>query len=346
MRRSILAWTLLLVLLPWHASADLLEDERNTIEVFRRTSDAVVFIRNERVGRNFWTGDVMRQQQGTGSGFVWDRDGHVVTNFHVIENGTRFFVVMSDGAEYEADVVGTEPSKDLAVLRIEAPRDRLNPLEPGDSDALLVGQKVLAIGNPFELAETLTTGVVSALGREIRSVSGRPITGVIQTDASINPGNSGGPLIDSSGRLIGVNTAIINRTGANVGIGFAVPVNTVRRVVPQLIETGRVSQAGLGIGVVRDDIMQRLRLQGVGVGRVQRGTPADTAGLRPLERLRNGQIVGDILIEVAGTPVQRFDDLYKALDAFEPGDTVEIVVLRDLEDRQKVRLRLIDVAPR
>ena len=343
--RLLLAFFTLLALVP-PASADLLEDERNTIDVFERNSESVVFIRNETVRRNIWTGDVMRQQAGTGSGFVWDRDGHVVTNFHVIQNGQRFFVVFSDGEEFEAEVKGYEAAKDLAVLKIDAPSSRLKPIEPGDSDDLRVGQKVLAIGNPFELDQTLTTGVVSALGREIRSVAGVPITDVIQTDASINPGNSGGPLLDSAGRLIGVNTAIINRTGANVGIGFAVPVNTVLRVVPQIIETGRVVRAGLGIGVVRQPIMDRLRLEGVGVGSVQRGSPADRAGLRPLERRRNGQILGDLIVEVAGTEVKRFDDLYKALDPFEPGETVEIVVLRDLEDRQRVRLRLIDIAPR
>ena len=321
----------------------LLEDERNTIEVFDRTSEAVVFIRNERVRRNIWTGDVMRQQAGTGSGFVWDREGHVVTNFHVLQNGERFFVVFSDGSEYEAEIVGFEERKDLAVLKVDAPRELLRPLQPGDSDAIRVGQKVLAIGNPFELDQTLTTGVVSALGREIRSVAGVPITDVIQTDASINPGNSGGPLLDSRGRLIGVNTAIINRTGANVGIGFAVPVNTVLRVVPQLIETGRVRRAGLGIGVVRQPIMDRLRLEGVGVGSVQRGSPAARAGLKPLERLRDGRILGDVIVEVGGIPVKRFDDLYKALDPYEPGERIEIVVLRDLETRQRMRLELIDI---
>jgi len=331
---------------PAPASAQLLEDERNTIDVFQQTSDAVVFIRNERVRRNYWTGDVMLQQQGTGSGFVWDREGHVVTNFHVIRGGEKFFVVFGDGSEYEAEVKGWEETKDLAVLKVEAPDELLNPIEPGDSDAIRVGQKVLAIGAPFELDQTLTTGVVSAMGREIRSVAGNPITGVIQTDASINPGNSGGPLLDSAGRLIGVNTAIVNRTGANVGIGFAVPVNTVLRVVPQLIETGRVSRAGLGIGILRDAVMVRLGLEGVGVQAVTRRSPADQAGLRPLERLRNGRIVGDIIVEIAGTPVKRFDDLYKALDPFDPGDEIEVVVLRDLEDRKRLRLELTDISRR
>lgn len=326
--------------------AELLESERNTIEVFERTSDAVVYVRNERVRRNVWTGDVMRQQAGTGSGFVWDRAGHVVTNYHVIHQGQRFFVVFSDGAEFEAEVKGFAVRKDLAVLEIDAPRDRLRPIEPGDSDRLRVGQKVLAIGNPFELDQTLTTGVVSALGREIRSMVDVPITDVIQTDASINPGNSGGPLLDSAGRLIGVNTAIINRTGASVGIGFAVPVNTVLRVVPQLIETGRVRRAGLGIGVVRQPIMDRLRLEGVGVGSVSRGSPADRAGLRPLERDRGGRVLGDVIVEVAGVPVKRFDDLYKALDPHDPGDRIEIVVLRDLQDRRSVRIELIDIGDR
>jgi len=345
-RTAIVILLLTMSFLAAPAQGQLLESERNTIEVFQRTSDSVVFIRNELVQRNFWTGDVMRRQAGTGSGFVWDRQGHVVTNYHVIRNGERFFVVFSDGAEFEAEVRGFDRNKDLAVLRIDAPASRLRPIEPGDSDELLVGQKVLAIGNPFELDQTLTTGVVSALGREIRSVADVPITDVIQTDASINPGNSGGPLLDSRGRLVGVNTAIINRTGANVGIGFAVPVNTVLRIVPQLIETGRVSRAGLGISVVGDPIMVRLGLEGVGVRDVARGTPADRAGLRPLRRMRDGRLVGDVIVAVAGTPVSRFDDLYKILDPYEPGDRVEIEVLRDLERRERIELELTDVGPR
>ena len=341
MRHVVLGLVLVCIALP--ARAQLLEDERNTIEVFRNTSESVVYIRNEQVRRNWWTGDVMTQQAGTGSGFVWDRDGHVVTNYHVIRGGQRFFVVFGDGSEYEAEFRGAEPNKDLAVLKIDAPRSKLKPIDPGDSDQLLVGQKVLAIGNPFELDQTLTTGVVSALGREIRSVAGVPITGVIQTDASINPGNSGGPLLDSRGRLIGVNTAIINRTGANVGIGFAVPVNTVLRVVPQLIEKGRVSRAGLGIGIVRDRVMMQLGLKGVGVDEVVPRSPAERAGLQPLRRLRDGRLVGDVIVEIAGTPIERFDDLYKALDPYEPGDRVEVVIVRDLEDREQLRLELIDI---
>jgi S1-C subfamily serine protease len=325
------------------AREDLLEDERNTIDVFGATAHAVVFIRNERVARNYWTGDMSTMQQGTGSGFVWDREGHVVTNFHVIQGGNRFFVVFADGTEYPATARGWDPTKDLAVLKIEAPRDRLQPLVPGDSGALIVGQKVLAIGNPFGLDQTLTTGVISALGREIRSVANRPIVDVIQTDASINPGNSGGPLLDSRGRLIGVNTAIINRTGANVGIGFAVPVNTVLRIVPQLIETGRVSRAGLGIDIVSDPVARRWGFEGVGVRAVGAGSPAERAGLRALQVDQRRRLFGDVILEIDGQAVRNNDDLYKVLDRYAPGQTVDVVVLRDMKDRKRLKITLTDL---
>ena len=325
------------------AQVELLEDERNTIEVFGATAHAVVFIRNERVARNYWTGDMSAHQQGTGSGFVWDDAGHVVTNFHVIQGGNRFFVVFSDGTEYEAMPRGWDPTKDLAVLSIDAPRERLKPLVVGDSSRLMVGQKVLAIGNPFGLDQTLTTGVISALGREIRSVANRPIIDVIQTDASINPGNSGGPLLDSRGRLIGVNTAIINRTGANVGIGFAVPVNTVLRIVPQLIEKGRVSRAGLGIDIVSDPVARRWGIEGVGIRTVLADSPAGRAGLRALQVDQRRRLLGDVIVEIDGEPIRTNDDLFKVLDRYLPGQEVEVVVERDREGRKRVRVKLIDI---
>lgn len=326
------------------ARVGLLEDEKNTIDVFGATAHAVVYIRNERVARNYWTGDMSAQQQGTGSGFVWDEEGHVVTNYHVLQGGNRFFVVFADGTEYAATPRGWDPTKDLAVLRIDAPRARLQPLVAGDSSGLVVGQKVLAIGNPFGLDQTLTTGVISALGREIRSVGGRPIIDVIQTDASINPGNSGGPLLDSRGRLIGVNTAIINRTGANVGIGFAVPVNTVMRIVPQLIKNGRVSRAGLGIDIVSDPVARRWGIEGVGIRAVAALSPAGRAGLRALQvDQRRRVLLGDVIVEIDGEAIRSNDDLFKILDRYAPGDEVEVVVLRDLEDRRRVRVKLMDV---
>lgn len=320
----------------------LLDDERNTVDVFSENAGSVVFIRNVKVEYNPWIRDNTEVQQGTGSGFVWDQDGHIVTNFHVVRGGERFIVSFADGTSYDAEPVGGDITKDLAVLRVDAPV-RFNPVERGDSDELVVGQKVLAIGNPFGLDHTLTTGVISALGREIRSLSDVPIIDVIQTDASINPGNSGGPLLDSRGRLIGVNTAIVNRTGANVGIGFAVPVNTVNRIVPQIIRTGRARRAGLGIGILPDRTLARLGIEGVGVGEVQRGSPASMAGIEPLRQDRRGRIYGDVIIRIGEDLIRSSDDLYKVLDRYEPDDEVLVRVLRDREDEREFVLRLIDL---
>jgi S1-C subfamily serine protease len=324
----------------------LLEDERNTIEVFDSNAESVVFIRNVQVVYNPWMRDTTEVQQGTGSGFVWDRSGHIVTNFHVVRGGERFIVTFADGESYDAKFIGGDANKDLAVLQVDTPPAELNPVERGDSDQLLVGQKVLAIGNPFGLDQTLTTGVISALGREIRSMANVPIVDVIQTDASINPGNSGGPLLDSRGRLIGVNTAIVNRTGANVGIGFAVPVNTVERIVPQIIRTGRTERAGLGITILGDRDLARLGVDGVGVREVQRGSPASRAGIEPLRQDRRGRVYGDVIIAVAGESVRSYDDLYKILDGFEPGEEVVVRVLRDREEELEFDLRLVDVNAR
>ncbi len=228
----------------------LLESEQNTIEVFRRASPSVVFITNSRQVHSFRGLNVTGIPQG--SGFIWDELGHVVTNYHVIRGGDAFSVTFGDGASYDARVVGFDPNKDLAVLRIRTQDRKLVPLQHGGSAELVVGQKVLAIGNPFGLDHTLTTGVISALGREIPSLAGTLIEDVIQTDASINPGNSGGPLLDSSGRLIGVNTSIIGPAGQSAGIGFAVPSSTVNRIVPQLIRFGKVRRAGLGVRIFPD----------------------------------------------------------------------------------------------
>ena len=324
----------------------LLEDEQNTIDVFSENAGSVVFIRNVKVQWNPWVRDNTEVQQGTGSGFVWDQDGHIVTNFHVVRGGEKFVVTFADGTSYDAQPVGGDISKDLAVLRVDAEPSSLNPVERGNSDELFVGQKVLAIGNPFGLDHTLTTGVISALGREIRSLADVPIIDVIQTDASINPGNSGGPLLDSRGRLIGVNTAIINRTGANVGIGFAVPVNMINRLVPQIIRTGRTRRAGLGIGILPDRTLARMGIAGVGVREVQRGTSAARAGIEPLRQDQRGRVYGDIIIAIEGQAVSGYDDLYKALDRFEPGEEITVRVLRDREEEFEFKLRLIDLNAR
>jgi S1-C subfamily serine protease len=277
---------------------------------------------------------------------VWDRQGHVVTNFHVILNSDSLVVTLADRTDWKATVVGVEPDKDLAVLRIGAPEAKLPPILVGTSRDLKVGQKVFAIGNPFGLDETLTTGIVSALGRTIDAITGRKILNVIQTDAAINPGNSGGPLLDSAGRLIGVNTQIASPSGASAGIGFAVPVDTVNEVVPQLIAHGRVIRPRLGISPAQEGIVRRLGVSGVLVMTVQDGTGAAKAGLRPTRRGADGSIeLGDIIVGIAGKKVESYDDLVSVLEKQKIGDAVPVRILRDGKE-QTVDVTLSDPAPR
>ncbi|HEX5814178.1 MAG TPA: trypsin-like peptidase domain-containing protein [Methylomirabilota bacterium] len=316
-------------------------DERRTIEVFRRARPSVVFITSVALRRDLFTLDIQQIPQGSGSGFVWDRDGHIVTNFHVIQVGDAFSVTLADQSEWEARVVGVAPEKDLAVLRIKAPRERLSPLVPGVSRTLVVGQRVFAVGNPFGLDHSLTTGVVSALGRELRSPSGRRIRDVIQTDAAINPGNSGGPLLDSSGRLIGVNTAIFSPNGASVGIGFAVPVDTVTRLVPQLIARGRVVQAGIGATFIPERFNAALGIDGVALADVAADGPAGRAGLQGAQMTRSRRVLlGDRIVAVDGKTVRSEDDVRDAFEAAGVGGTVMLTVARHGATRQ-VRLQLV-----
>jgi S1-C subfamily serine protease len=321
----------------------LTPEERRDIEVFRRARGSVVFITSLALRRDLFTLDVEQIPQGSGSGFVWDRQGHVVTNFHVIQQGQAFAVTLADGSDWEARVVGVAPDKDLAVLRVRAPAERLHPLTPGVSRTLLVGQRVLAVGNPFGLDHSLTVGVVSALGRELRSPSGRRIRDVIQTDAAINPGNSGGPLLDSGGRLIGVNAAIFSPSGASAGIGFAVPVDTVTRLVPQLIARGRVAQPGIGVTLIPDRYAAQLGIEGVALGDVQPGGPAARAGLRGAQVTAARRVVlGDRIVAVDGKPVRSEDDLRDAFEAAGVGRTVTLTVARDGARRQ-VAVTLVQV---
>ncbi len=321
----------------------LLPSERNTIDVFRAAAGGVVFVTNDALRRDSFSMNVLRVPRGTGSGFLWDRFGHVVTNYHVIEGGDSYTVTLADGQRREARLVGVEPRKDLAVLHFDAGGGALDPLPTGRSDSLVVGQKVLAIGNPFGLDRTLTTGVISALGREIPAEGGYVIDDVIQTDASINPGNSGGPLLDSSGRLIGVNTAIYSPTGASTGIGFAIPVDTVARIVPQLIRFGRVRRAGLGVTVLPDHVARRWGVEGVVIRDVQAGSPASRAGLNPIELDRRGAVVSfDVIVRVADEAIRSFADLANALDGYAPGDRVEIELERG-DARRSVRLKLVEL---
>lgn len=320
--------------------ADLRPDERWTVELFERTSPSVVYI-TTLARRTDWFGRPMGGEvpQGTGTGFIWDDDGHVITNAHVVGGADSIEVVMDDQTTYDAEWVGVSVSHDLAVLRIDAPSAALQPVTVGDSDRLRVGQNVYAIGNPFGLSATLTTGIVSALGRRIGGLDGTPIEDVVQTDAAINTGNSGGPLLDSGGRVIGVNTQIASPSGASAGVGFAVPVNTVSRVVPQIIETGEYIPPRLGIGLdgsgyLSRFVFGRLRTRGVLIVRVERGTGADSAGLRGTEvsRTRSGpQVtqVGDIIQAIDGEPIASQGELRAVLDRYQPGDDVTVSILRD-----------------
>lgn len=308
----------------------LTADEITTIELFERVSPSVVFIETLALRRDWLSLNVYQIPQGSGSGFVWDTAGHIVTNYHVIRGSNVALVTLADQSTFEAEVVGAEPEKDLAVLRIVASREQLKPIQLGVSRQLRVGQKVLAIGNPFGLDRTLTTGVISALGREIESMAGIPIRDVIQTDAAINPGNSGGPLLDSAGKLIGVNAAIFSRSGAFAGIGFAIPVDTVSWVVPELISKGRIERPTLGVEVVGAQAVTNVDIDGALIVRVVPGSGADRAGLRGTRRLASGRIeLGDILVAVDSRPVRSTDDLYLALDRKREGETVEVEVERE-----------------
>jgi len=305
-------------------------EELATIQLFERAAPSVCFITTSTVQRNSWTSDLAEIPRGSGSGFVWDRNGNVVTNFHVIQGADRATVTLSDQTTWEAEVVGAYPEKDLAVLRIKAPTTKLTPIPVGQSDNLRVGQSVFAIGNPFGLDQTLTTGIVSAVGREIESVAGVPIRDVIQSDAAINPGNSGGPLLDSSGKLIGVNTAIYSPSGASAGIGFSIPVDAVRWVVPELIRYGKVQRPSIGIGVAPQQVVDRLEVKGTLVLSVQEGSAAARAGIRPTYRNRAGEIVmGDIIVGINNETIEQSNDIFLILEKYKPGDVVNVRILRD-----------------
>jgi S1-C subfamily serine protease len=314
-------------------------DEKATIDVFKQFSRSVVHITSIESHRDRMTLNVSEIPQGTGSGFIWDQDGHIVTNYHVVQLGNRARVTLNDGESYPAKIVGVAPDKDIAVLRITAPPQKLLPLPVGKSAELLVGQKVLAIGNPFGLDQTLTTGVISGLGREIKSVTQRSIFDVIQTDASINPGNSGGPLLDSAGRLIGINTAIYSPSGANAGIGFAVPVDAVNAIVPQLIKHGKLTRPGLGINILSDQIAQQQKIEGVVIIGVTPGGAADQAGISGTRQTPNGWALGDVIVKLGSIDVKRSSDLFRALDTHKVGDEVD-VTLENRGQRRTVKITL------
>jgi S1-C subfamily serine protease len=310
----------------------LADDELATIEIFDSASPSVVYISTTGEWLSPWTRNLTEVRRGTGTGLVWDTRGHIVTNFHVIEDARSARVRLSDGRTYNAEFVGASVEHDLAVLRIGVSLARIAPLAIGSSADLRVGQKVFAIGNPFGFDYSLTTGVVSALDRTIVSERHGEIRRLIQTDAAINPGNSGGPLLDSAGRLIGVNTAIFSPSGSYSGIGFAVPVDTVNRVVPQLIANGRYVRPR--IGIYGDDdisrpILAELGLEGVLVLRVEPDSPADRAGLIGTRIASSGEIVpGDIIQTIDGEPVMRMSDLIEKLEHYRTGDQVTLELNR------------------
>jgi S1-C subfamily serine protease len=319
------------------------DDEEETIRLFRNAAPSVVYITSLTVERDPLSANILEIPHGTGSGFIWDNAGYVVTNFHVIQDAQAARVTLSDRTTWDAKLIGIAPDKDLAVLKIDSPLSFLVPLTFGSSRKLKVGQRVLAIGNPFGFDHTLTTGVISGLNREIKSVTDRPIQGVIQTDAAINPGNSGGPLLDSKGRLIGVNTAIVSPSGTYAGIGFAVPVDTVNRIVPQLIKYGRVRKPGLGIRVIESDMFRAYGITGAVIADVLPDSPAASAGIVPVVKDTRGRIqLGDVITALDTTPVESADDLFKALDLKQPGETIVLTLVKaNVERKVEVTLGLL-----
>ena len=311
--------------------SDLSAEEKATIGLFERARDSVVFITTREQVRQFWSRNVMTVPRGSGSGFVWDEAGHIVTNFHVIEGASEATVKLADGSDHKASLVGASPAHDLAVLKIAAGRHHSTPVPLGSSHDLKVGQGVFAIGNPFGLDWTLTRGIISALDRSLDGGTGLTIEHLIQTDAAINPGNSGGPLLDTAGRLIGINTAIYSPSGASAGIGFAVPVDTVNRVVPQLIRHGRYSRPAMGIELdegVNQRLAAALNVKGVFILRTKPGSPAAAAGLRGVTMSRKGILPGDVITAVEGKPVDSVGKFAARLDEFKVGDRIRLSLLR------------------
>ncbi len=325
--------------------ADLLSVETKTIEIYRKVVPSTVNVSNIKLARDFYYGEV-EIPQGAGSGFVWDDQGHIVTNFHVVQGGNSFVVTFNnDQKKYRAKIVGTTPEKDIAVLKLEEKPSRLIPITVGSSSDLQVGQYSFAIGSPFGLDYTLTTGVVSALGRKIKGIGEVTISDMIQTDAAINMGNSGGPLLNSSAELIGMNTMIFSSSGSSAGLGFAVPADTIKMIVPQLIKHGRIIRPGLGIGIVPDAMKLRVLQikKGIIISHVDEKGSAATAGLKGMTQDQYGRYyIGDVIIAVDGQEVNALDDIYQVLDKKQIGDTVEIKYNREgKEYKTKVKLKAL-----
>ncbi len=311
------------------SSGARIEDERNTIAVFRDAAASTVFVTQTRVVVDYLAGVAEEVPSGSGSGFVWDMDGHIVTNYHVVKDAKSLTVTFRDHKTFQATVVGVEPRKDIAVLKVEGAKELLKPVTVARSQDLDVGQKTVAIGNPFGLDHTLTTGVVSALGRQVQGIGGVTIRDMIQTDAAINPGNSGGPLLDSAGQLIGMNTMIFSRSGASAGIGFAVPSITIARVVTQIVKSGKAEQLGLGIKLdPMGRVERQLGIKGVAVISVPEASPAAKAGLQGLKDTPRGLLLGDVIVKIGESKVDSYDDFYNALDQRKAGEKVDVTVKR------------------
>ena len=316
----------------------LLVDEQAVVRLFETTAPSVAYITTQGVARRgLFFAEVA---QGAGSGFVWDEKGHVVTNHHVIAGAQKVQVQLDAGRSYDARVVGSAPDYDLAVVRLEQLPAGLKPIALGTSNDLRIGQTVFAIGNPFGMTRTLTRGIVSALDRQLPTSDIREIAGVIQTDAAINPGNSGGPLLDSAGRLIGVATAIRSPSGGSTGVGLAIPVDLVNRIVPQLISRGRAPQPGIGIVPFHPEIVARAGVVGVVIARIQPNSPAAQAGLQPFDQ-RSGSL-GDVIVAVNGRPVESLPAFAAELDRVGIDNAAELTVIRDGKER-RVKVKVIDL---
>ena len=323
----------------------LLSEENRTIEIYKKAVPSTVNVSNIKLARNFFHGEV-EVPQGAGSGWVWDNEGHIITNFHVVQGGNSFVVTFyNDPKRYTATIVGTAPEKDIAVLKLKERPSKLSPVDLGSSKDLLVGQFSYAIGSPFGLDYSLTHGVISALGRKIEGIGGVKINDMIQTDASINQGNSGGPLLDSSAKLIGMNTMIFSTSGSSAGLGFAVPVDTIKQIVPQLIKHGKVIRPGLGIVIATDEEKFRIigRMIGLIIKYVDEKGGAAEANLRGMTQDNMGRIyIGDIITKVNGTEVNSLDDIYQILDTKKIGDTVSVEYLREGKKfKANVRLKAL-----
>jgi len=339
MKSSILFLLVTLISIPKTISSEnleLLELEKRVINIYEKTVPSVVNVANIKVAKNFFYGDVVEVPQGTGTGFIWDDKGHLVTNYHVSEGGDSFIVTFhKDKNEYKAKVVGVDAKNDIAVLKLSKLPKNLQAINIGNSKSLKVGQLALAIGNPLGFDHSISRGIISALGRKMDGVGGVKIHDMIQTDAAINQGNSGGPLLDSSGNVIGMNTMIVSRSGSSAGLGFAVPVDTIKRIVPQLINHGKVIRPALGIGVLEDQMRaQYVGEKGVVITFVDPDGTAAKAGLKGMMRDRYGRMyLGDIILKLNDKEVNSRDDIFHELDKYKINDSITIEYMRD--DKKK-----------